>query len=62
MTSLGPFGIPHSLDGIGFPHQGGMSGMWGKYRFQVLVTQLLFIAASQLPCTLARVINPNDIR
>lgn len=35
MTSLAPFGLPHGLDAVGFPHQ----GMWGKYGFQVLVTQ-----------------------
>lgn len=26
MASLTPFGIPHSLEGVGFPQ-----GMWGKY-------------------------------
>ena len=30
MTSLAPFGLPHGLDSVGFPHQ----GMWGKYNFQ----------------------------
>jgi hypothetical protein len=25
--SMTPFGLPHGLDGVGFPHQ----GMWGKY-------------------------------
>jgi hypothetical protein len=27
MSSLAPFGLPHGLDAVGFPHQ----GMWGKY-------------------------------
>jgi hypothetical protein len=28
--SMTPFGLPHGLDAVGFPHQ----GMWGKYCFQ----------------------------
>lgn len=30
---LGPFGLPHSLDAVGFPQ-----GMWGKYSFLLLIT------------------------
>lgn len=39
MSSLAPFGLPHGLDAVGFPHQ----GMWGKYCFQVLVQQQIYI-------------------
>lgn len=33
MTSLGPFGLPHGLDGVGFGQ-----GMWGKYQIFFLTT------------------------
>ena len=39
MSSLAPFGLPHGLDAVGFPHQ----GMWGKYCFQVLVQNIIII-------------------
>lgn len=29
MSSLAPFGLPHGLDAVGFPHQ----GMWGMILF-----------------------------
>lgn len=32
MPSLGPFGLPHGLEAVGFSQ-----GMWGKYRFPILV-------------------------
>jgi hypothetical protein len=32
--SMTPFGLPHGLDAVGFPHQ----GMWGKYSYSNLVS------------------------
>lgn len=32
MTSLAPFSLSHGLDAVGFPQ-----GMWGKYRFSILI-------------------------
>lgn len=35
MPSLGPFGLPHGLEAVGFSQ-----GMWGKYRFPILVKKI----------------------
>jgi hypothetical protein len=39
MGSLTPFGLPHGLDAVGFPHQ----GMWGKYCFQFFSVTLIIL-------------------
>ncbi len=37
--TMAPFGLPHGLDAVGFPHQ----GMWGKYcvQFSILIYFIL---------------------
>lgn len=54
--SMTPFGLPHGLDAVGFPHQ----GMWGKYCVQFSILYI-FIYLNYLCMTEQREFDTDSI-